>query len=89
MATRSWLLTVSVLVEQNEKWAAKLGKGWRTDDELKGVVTTGLAQFLAQRPDIAVEWQSMTSTPLDDKPAVGRCAVCHCWVNDVENRTGA
>lgn len=87
MATRSWLLTVSVLVEQNEEWAAKLGKGWRTDDELQEVVTTALAQFLAKRPDIAVEWQSMSSEPLDGKPAVGRCAVCYQWVYDVENCT--
>jgi len=87
MATRSWLLTVSVLVEQDEELAAKLGPGWRTDNELQEVVTAALAQFLAKRPDIAVEWESMTSPPLDGKPAVGRCAVCNRWVYDVENCT--
>ncbi|MCE9563743.1 MAG: hypothetical protein K8U57_17005 [Planctomycetes bacterium] len=87
MATRSWLLTVSVLVEQDAELAAKLGPGWRTDDDLQEVVTAALSEFLAKRPDIVVEWQSMTSTPLDGKPAVGRCAVCNCWVYDVENRT--
>src|ERR1700722_16680941 len=87
MATRAWLLTVSVLVEQDEELAAKLGPGWRTDNELQEVVTAALAQFLAKRPDVAVEWESMTSTPLDGKPAVGRCAVCNRWVYDAENRT--
>jgi hypothetical protein len=87
MATQSWLLTVSVLVEQDEELAAKFGTGWRTNDELQEVVTAALAQFLAKRPDIAVEWESMTSTSLDGMPAVGRCAVCNRWVFDVENHT--
>jgi hypothetical protein len=85
MATQSWLLRVSVIVEQDEELAARVGPGWRTDDELQEVVTTALARFLARRPDIRVEWESMTSTPLDDKPGVGRCAVCNRWVVDVEN----
>jgi hypothetical protein len=87
MATQSWVLRVSVLVEQDEELAAKYGPGWRTDGELQKVVTTALAQFLAQRPDIKVEWESTYSIPLDGKPAVGRCAVCNCWVYDVENCT--
>jgi hypothetical protein len=29
----------------------------------------------------------MTHVPLDDRPAVGRCAVCNRWVYDVENAT--
>jgi hypothetical protein len=86
MSTRSWVLTVSVLVEQDEELATKVGRGWETDFELQEVVTEAFKNYLAKRPDIKVEWQSLTSTPLDDKPAVGRCAVCHRWVYDVENR---
>jgi hypothetical protein len=86
MATQSWLLRVSVIVEQAEELAAHAGPGWRTDDELQEVITAALTQFLARRPDIRVEWESMTSIPLDDNPGVGRCAVCNRWVVDVENR---
>ena len=88
MAIRSWLLTVSVIVEQHEQLAAKVGPGWRTDDELQEVVTAALAQYLAKRPEIEVEWVSMSSAPLDDKPAVGQCTVCDRWVFDVEKPYG-
>jgi hypothetical protein len=87
MATRSWLLKVSVIVEQDEELAAKDGPGWQTNDELQVVVTSAFAQFLAKRPDIQVEWEYTSSTPLADKPGVGRCAVCNRWVVDVENTT--
>lgn len=89
MATSSWLLTVSVLVEQDRELAVKLGRGWDTDRQLQEVVTAALTEFLAKRPDIAVEWESMTSVPLDGKPGVGRCAVCNRWVYDVENVTAS
>jgi hypothetical protein len=87
MATRSWLLTVSVLVEQDQELSEKPGPGWRTDDELQEVVTAALSRLLDRRPGIVVEWESMTSIPLDGKPAVGRCAVCNRWVYDVESCT--
>jgi hypothetical protein len=71
MATRSWLLTVSVLIEQDEETLRR--NGWRTDDEFQRAVTDAIAALYAGRSDTAVEWQSLTSTPLDGKPAVGRC----------------
>jgi hypothetical protein len=87
MATKSWLLTVSVLVEQDEEQPQRLGSGRRTDEEIQEAVTAALAHLLANRPGTVVEWQSLTSVPLDGKPACGRCAVCNRWVYDVENRT--
>lgn len=85
MATRSWLLTVSVLIEQDEETVCR--DGWRSDDEFQQAVTDAIAALYASRSDTVVEWESMTSTPLDGKPAVGRCAVCNRWVFDVENFT--
>jgi hypothetical protein len=85
MATRSWLLTVSVLIEQEEDTLRR--NGWRTDDEFQQAVTAAIAALYAGRSDTTVEWQSLSSTPLDGKPAVGRCAVCNRWVYDVENLT--
>jgi hypothetical protein len=88
MAKRSCLLTISVSVEQDEELAAAVGPLlWRTNDDIREVVTAALARFLVQRPDIAVEWESASYVPLDDRPAVGRCAVCNRWVYDVENAT--
>ncbi len=85
MRTRSWLLTVSVLIEQDEETLRR--NGWRTDDEFQRAVTAAIAALYAGRSDTMVEWQSLTSTPLDEKPAVGRCAVCNRWVYDVQNAT--
>jgi hypothetical protein len=86
MATQSWLLTVSVLVEQDEETLLHEGGG-RTDDEIRKAVAEAIAALYAGRCDTTVEWQSMTSVPLDGKPATGRCAVCNCWMYDVENCT--
>jgi hypothetical protein len=85
MPTRSWLLTVSVLIEQDEGTFRQ--NGWRTDDEFQRAVTAAVAALFAGRSDTVVEWQSLNSTPLDGKPAVGRCAVCNRWVYDEEHRT--
>jgi hypothetical protein len=86
MATRSWLLTVSVLVEE-DGGLPEGAPGGRTDAEIQQAITIALADLVVGRPGIAVEWQSMTSVTLDGKPACGRCAVCNRWVYDVENRT--
>ena len=85
MATRSWLLTVSVLIEQEEETLRRNGS--RTDDEFQRAVTDAIAALYAGRSDTVVEWESLTSTPLDGKPSIGRCALCNRWVYDVENVT--
>lgn len=87
MATESWLLTVSVRVEQDRELAIKLGRGWDTDQQLQEVVTAALTEFLAKRPDMVVEWESIASVPLDGRPGVGRCTDCNRWVYDVNNVT--
>lgn len=48
-------------------------------------MTTAIAALYAGRSDTMAEWESMPVTPLDGKPAVGRCAVCNRWVYDFEN----
>ena len=83
MATQSWLLTVSVLIEQD----TEVLDGRRTDDEFQEAVTAAIAALSAGRTDTVVEWQSSSSTPLDGVPAVGRCAVCQQWVFDLDNFT--
>lgn len=85
MATKSMLLTVSVLVEQDEETSAR--DGWRAEDELTEAVTAAIAALYAGRAGTVVEWESLTSVPLDGKLNVGRCAVCNRWVYDVENMT--
>ena len=41
--------------------------------------------ILSDRPDVRVEWSSLTSMPLDGAEGYGRCAVCNCWVYDAES----
>jgi hypothetical protein len=85
MATRTKLLTISVLVEQDEETLSRDDR--RTDDEMRQAITAAIAALYAGRPGTVVEWESLTSVPLDGKPSVGRCAVCNRWVYDVENVT--
>jgi hypothetical protein len=89
MAVRSWVLTVTVLVEEDsEKALPPAPNGWRsTDDDIQKAVTAAIADLLTTRPGVTVDWESLTSTPLDGKPGVGRCAVCNRWAYEVENRT--
>jgi hypothetical protein len=89
MAVRSWVLTVTVLVEEDsEKAPPPAPNGWRsTDDDIQKAVTAAIAELLTTTPGVTVNWESLTSTPLNDKPGVGRCAVCNRWVYDVENCT--
>jgi hypothetical protein len=88
MATVSHLITVSILVEQDEE--ALVHDGRSEDDELTQltrVVTAAIAALYAGQEGTVVKWQSLTTVPLDGNPAVGRCAVCNRWVYDVENAT--
>jgi hypothetical protein len=85
MAKKSYLLTVSVLVEQDEE--ATRQDGLRTQDAIRHAVTAAVAALYAGRSDTTVEYQSLSSTPLDGKPAVGRCAVCDRWMYDEQNAT--
>jgi hypothetical protein len=80
-------MTISLLVEQNPAVASQVPFPLRTDEEIRKAVLAAVAAILSERPDVRVEWVSYTQTPLDGKPAVGRCAVCNRWVYDEENRT--
>jgi hypothetical protein len=87
MATNSWLLTVSILVEQDAKFAAILGGCKHVEEQLREVLVSAVTNYLATRPDVVVEWESLTSTPLDNRPGVDRCAICNRWMFDAENVT--
>jgi hypothetical protein len=89
LATATDLLTVSLLVEQNPAEAARLPFPLRADEQIRKAVLAAVAAVLSERPDVRVEWVSSSIVPLDGKPAVGRCAVCNCWVYDVEHATDA
>jgi hypothetical protein len=80
-------LTISLLVEQDLAEEAQVPFPLRADEEIRKAVLAAVAAVLAYRSDVRVTWSSSTVEPLDGKPAVGQCAVCNCWVYDVENRT--
>jgi hypothetical protein len=89
LATETDLLTISLLVEQDPVEAGRAPFPLRADEEIRKAVLAAVAVLLRDRPDTRVEWSSSFIVPLDGKPAVGRCAVCNCWMYDVENRTPA
>jgi hypothetical protein len=84
MKIESTLLRVSVLVEEDAEAAKRLG--WRTssEEEIRKAVLAAIAVLLRDRPHVNVEWASSASIPLDGKPEFGRCAVCNCWVFDLD-----
>jgi len=59
----------------------------RTDEVIREAILGAIRVVLSDRPDFRVEWESLSITPIDGKPGTGRCAVCNCWVYDVENVT--
>lgn len=83
------LLTVSLLLEQNPEEAAPMSLLLGGGEQIRKAILAAIADLLSERPDVRVEWVSSSIVPLDGKPAVGRCAVCNCWVYDAENATDA
>lgn len=80
------LLSVSLLVEQDPSIAAQVPLFvLQTDERIRRVVLEAITSALSDRLDVRVEWVSSECTPLDNKQAVGRCAVCNCWVYDFYN----
>ncbi len=84
MAKYSWLITVSAIVEMDEEDVRRFGAVWAAEEQLKQSVLAVLRERTREQPHTSVEWESLESTPLDGKPACGRCANCNCWVYDVE-----
>jgi hypothetical protein len=80
-------LTVSFQIEEDAETASRVPFPLRSDEEIRKAVLAAVAAIMSSRPDVRVEWESMTIVPLDGKPAIGRCAVCNRWVYDVENAT--
>jgi hypothetical protein len=87
LATTSTLLTVSLLIEEDPAVARQVLPFTGTEEEVRKAILAAVAALLSCHSDVRVEWSSMTSVPLDGKPAVGRCAVCNRWVYDEENCT--
>jgi hypothetical protein len=87
LATATDLLTISLLVEQDPAEAARVPFPLDADEQIRKAILAAVAAVMSDRPDVRVKWVSSYIMPLDGKPAVGRCAVCNCWVYDVENAT--
>jgi len=88
LATQSTLLTISLLVEVNATVAGRVSFPLRTEEEVRKAVLAAVAALLSDRPDVRVEWSSLTSMPLDGVEGYGRCAVCNRWVYDAELADG-
>jgi len=87
LAIVSSVLTVSLLIEEEVNTASRVPFPLRTDEEIRKAVLAAIAAILSDRPDVRVEWESLSIVPLDGKPSVGRCVVCNRWVYDMENIT--
>lgn len=85
MATKTWLVSVSVSIEQPEELADGDMPRPGMLHAIPDAVTAALAKLFAGEPDTKVQWEMMRAGPLDDLPGVGRCTVCNCWVFDAEN----
>ncbi|MDY3557218.1 hypothetical protein R5W24_006406 [Gemmata sp. JC717] len=82
MATETTLLTISFLIDRDYEVALRTLLPLQADEQIRKAVLAALAAVLSgERPDVRVEWESMSVVPLEGKPAVGRCAVCNRWVD--------
>jgi hypothetical protein len=84
LAKESTLMTISLLVEEDTDVADRVPFPLRTEEEIRKAVLAAVAALLSDRPDVRVEWSSMTITPLDGADGYGRCEVCNRWVYDAE-----
>lgn len=85
MNIKSCLLSVHLLIEEDEDEAERIG--WPTEslEEVEKAVLAAVAVLLRHRPHVKVEYASGGYLPLDDKPEFGRCVVCDRWVIDMES----
>jgi hypothetical protein len=88
LASESTLLTVSLIVEEDAAVAERVPFPLRAEEEIRKAILAAVAAILSDRPDVRVEWSSLTTTPLDGSQSYGRCAVCNCWVYDAESAEG-
>ena len=84
MANESTLLTVSLVVEEDVNVAGRVPFPLRTEEEMRKAILAAVAAILSDRPDVRVEWSSLSTRPLDGEEGYGRCAVCNRWVYDAE-----
>jgi hypothetical protein len=85
LATKTTLLSVSVLIEQQEDEAHRIRWESGAEEEVQKAVLTAIAVLLRNRPDVSVKWEGSCEVPLDGKPCFGRCVVCNRWVHDYYN----
>jgi hypothetical protein len=88
LASESTLLTVSLIVEEDAAVAERVPFPLRAEEEIRKAILAAVAAILSDRPDVRVEWSSLTTTPLDGSQEYGRCAVCNRWVYDAESTEG-
>lgn len=88
MAIRSWLVTVSVLVEEDTKDQFNGPQSCPREQEIEDAILAAVASVgdPATSGDAVVSWQSTWMVLLDHMPHCGRCAVCSRWVYDGESQ---
>lgn len=86
----STLLTVSLLVEEDDDIAARVTFPLRSEEEIRKAVllAVGLLMTDGGRRDVQVEWSASSSMSLDGAKGYGRCQVCDRWVYDAELKDG-
>lgn len=85
MNTKSRLLTISILIEQDDTVDELVNL--RTDYQIQQEIMATIEDLYADQDNIRITWQSTYTASLDSQPAVGRCIVCDRWVYDIENAT--
>ena len=90
MSIVSKLLTISLLVEEDAGISDHVVFPLRSEEEIRKAVLLAIAVILNDggRPDVRVEWSSLTSIPLNGADGYGRCAVCNRWVYNAELADG-
>jgi hypothetical protein len=88
LASESTLLTVSLLVEEDATVAGRVPFPLRTEEEIRKAILAAVAAILSDRPDVRVEWSSLSTMPLDRAEGYGRCAMCNRWAYDAELADG-
>ena len=82
MSRKTFLLSVHVILEMNGDDVRRSAPIWKAEGEIKEALLAVLADKLSGQPQTTVEWEGLSSTPLDDRPQFGRCTVCNRWVYD-------
>lgn len=88
METKSTLLRISLLVEEDKEIASRVPFALRIEAEIEKAVLAAAAALLSDRSDVRAEWSSTSSLVLDTAEGYDRCAVCNRWAYNAELSDG-